>query len=135
MNITPDNIIKLEPNEIFVMGTNFGGHHGAGAALTAFKKFGAIYGQGTGLQGQSYGIATKDSNLKVLSLSRIQLQINTFIKFAKDNPQLRFLTTAIGTGLSGYKHSDIAPLFFTKGRLPDNISLPKEFWDYQPKNL
>ena len=41
---TPENITKLLPNEVFVFGDNEAGIHGAGAALIAFKKFGAVWG-------------------------------------------------------------------------------------------
>ena len=30
--VTPDYIIRLEPNEIFVFGSNLAGFHGGGAA-------------------------------------------------------------------------------------------------------
>ena len=56
--VTPDYITDLRENEIFVFGSNLEGSHGGGAARTAHKKFGAIWGQGVGLQGQSYGIPT-----------------------------------------------------------------------------
>ena len=55
---TPERITELQPNEIFVFGSNLEGMHGGGAALLAYRKFGAIWGQGVGLQGQSYGIPT-----------------------------------------------------------------------------
>ena len=53
---TPEFITSLEPNEIFVFGSNLRGMHGGGAAYIAYRKFGAIMGQGVGLQGQSYAI-------------------------------------------------------------------------------
>ena len=37
-------ITQLEPNQIFVFGSNTQGRHGKGAALTAKNKFGAVYG-------------------------------------------------------------------------------------------
>ena len=54
--VTPERITHLEKNEIFVFGSNLAGAHGGGAAYIAYRKFGAIWGQGVGLQGQSYGI-------------------------------------------------------------------------------
>lgn len=117
-------ITKLQPNEIFVFGSNLAGRHGKGAALTARQKFGAIYGQGIGLQGQSYGIPTKDKKLNILPLDVIQLHVTNFIKFAKNNQKLTFLVTPIGCGLAGYKTEQIAPLF---QEIPKNIKLPKFF--------
>jgi hypothetical protein len=49
---------------IFVFGSNPEGRHGAGSAKTAREKFGAIRGQGEGLQGNSYAIPTKDLRIK-----------------------------------------------------------------------
>ena len=45
---TPEFITSLEPNEIFVFGSNLKGMHGGGAAYIAYRKFGAIMGQGVG---------------------------------------------------------------------------------------
>lgn len=58
MRIASNHITTLQPNEIFVFGSNLSGMHGGGAARLAYQKFGAIWGQGVGLQGQSYGIPT-----------------------------------------------------------------------------
>lgn len=55
-NITP------ETNTIFVFGSNPEGRHGA--AKVARNQFGAIYGQGEGLQGNSYALPTKDLRVK-----------------------------------------------------------------------
>lgn len=108
---------------IFVFGSNLAGRHGKGAALYALKKYGAIYGKGIGLQGNSYGIPTKDRNLKSLPLKEISLHIRDFLLFAKENPNLEFLLTPIGTGLAGYKIEDIFPLVYQLGELPNNIRL------------
>ena len=119
-----DNITTLKENEIFVFGSNYAGRHGKGAALTALKKFGAIKGQGTGIMGRSYGIATKDRNLRTLSLSQIESQVKRFIAFARSNPSLTFLVTPIGCGLAGYKPKEITPMFKS---VPTNVKLPECF--------
>lgn len=128
MNITPENIRNLEPNEVFVFGSNYAGRHGRGAALTAMRKFGARNGQGTGLMGQSYGIATKDRNLNVVPLSKIGIQVAAFLRFAKENTDKKFLVTQIGCGLAGYNPKDIAPLFGKD--IPENVFLPESFWKH-----
>lgn len=128
MRITSDKILELKNNEIFVFGSNLSGAHGAGAARTAVYKFGAINGKGTGIQGRSYGIPTKDRNINTLSISKITPHINRFIKFAIKNPNKTFLVTEIGCGLAGYKPKDIAPLF-KEAKEINNIHLPKKFWD------
>jgi len=111
-------------NPIFVFGSNLAGRHGKGASLFARKHHGAIYGQGIGLQGNSYAIPTKDKNIRTLPLHIIQKHVTDFIAFAKANPDMTFKLTPIGCGLAGYKHSDIAPMFRT---VPSNVDVPWEF--------
>ena len=122
-------ITHLQENEIFVFGSNYAGRHGKGAAKTALK-FGARFGQGIGLMGQCYGIATKDRNLKVLPLLSIQQQIRRFLDFAGQHPELKFLVTPIGCGLAGYKPKDIALLFYFY-KIPTNIVLPDVFLKFR----
>lgn len=128
MRITPNNITRLESNQIFVYGSNLAGIHGAGAAKTAYKKFGATWGRMHGLDNNTYGIPTKDAKLNVLSLDRIQLYVRNFIEDTKNYPEKIFLVTAIGTGLAGYKAEEIAPLF-EQARDLKNVFLPEEFWE------
>lgn len=102
---------------VFVFGSNLAGRHGKGGALFALKNKGAKYGQGTGIQGNSYAIPTKDEKLKTLTIFQIMLHVTNFIIFAKAHPELKFQVTRIGCGLAGYNDHHIAPLF--KGA-PDN---------------
>lgn len=127
---TPDRIAKLNPNEIFVFGSNEGGFHGAGAAKLAMDKFGAIWGTGDGPQGQCYGISTKNPKIRTLPLAKIAIKISRFLRYAKLAPNSKFLVTQIGCGLAGYNPSDIGPLFFNDGDIPFNVILPKEFWAF-----
>ena len=120
--ITPHNITSLKPNEIFVFGSNLEGAHGGGAALTAFQKFGAIMGQGVGLQGQSYGIPTMHGGPK-----EILPYVEEFIEFAKQHPELTFLVTRIGCGIAGFTTQEMAPLFAGAVEV-ENIHLPEDFW-------
>jgi hypothetical protein len=113
--------------QIFVFGSNLAGRHGKGAALTAYKSHGAIYGVGIGIQGNSYAIPTKDENIKTLPLSKIEKYVKGFIKFAELNPDLSFQVTRIGCGLAGYEDSDIAPMFKDA---PQNCMLPVGWRNY-----
>ena len=122
--ITPERITELAPNEVFVFGSNYAGRHGRGAALLAKRKFGARTGQGAGMMGQSYGIATKDRRLGVLPLVKIQAQVNRFLRYAEARPALTFMVTQIGCGLAGYKPKHIAPFFKDA---PANVALPLSF--------
>jgi hypothetical protein len=108
--------------EIFVFGSNLAGRHGAGAALFALKNHGAMYHCGQGIQGNSYGIPTKDLYIRTLPLDTIQLYVDEFIQFVNEHPELTFNVTKIGCGLAGYKEEQIAPMF--KGA-PINCNLPE----------
>lgn len=110
--------------EIFVFGSNEAGRHGKGAALHAKQHCGAIYGQGVGFQGRSYAIPTKDRNLLVLPLARIEQYVTEFLAFAADHPLCEFRVTEVGCGLAGYRPSQVAPFF--EGA-PPNVLLPPEF--------
>jgi len=115
---TPEFITSLEPNEIFVFGSNLKGMHGGGAAYIAYRKFGAIMGQGVGLQGQSYAIPTMQGGVET-----IRPYVDEFILFAKQHPELTFLVTRIGCGIAGFTDEEIAPLFEAAHEV-ENIVLP-----------
>lgn len=120
---TPERITELKENEIFVFGSNLSGAHGGGAARLAYDRFGAIWGQGVGLQGQSYGIPTMHGGVEA-----IKPYVDEFIAFAKQHPELKFLVTKIGCGIAGFTVEEIALLFYHAIDC-DNIILPKEFAD------
>jgi hypothetical protein len=124
---TPEHIDSLLPNEVFVFGSNLAGHHGGGAARTALKRFGAIYGQGVGLQGQSYAIPTMQGGVET-----IQPYVDDFIKFAETNQDLFFYVTRIGCGIAGFRDEEIAPLFANALSIT-NVCLPISFVDYLGK--
>lgn len=118
---TPDFITELRSDEIFVFGSNLAGMHGGGAAYAAWRKFGAIMGQGVGLQGQSYAIPTMQGGVET-----IRPYVDEFIAFAKAHPELFFYVTRIGCGIAGFRDEEIAPLF-TAARGVPNICLPESF--------
>lgn len=124
-NTSPTKITSLSDNEIFVYGANRSWFHGLGAAKTALQ-WGAVHTKGP-FSGQTYGICTKDEYIDVLPLEEIEIEIKKFIDFANEHPELRFLVTAIGTGLAFYDTKDIAPLFF-KYIVPTNVYMPESFW-------
>lgn len=125
--ITSDKITTLKPNEIFVFGSNLKGQHGGGAAYYAYVKFGAEWGNGIGMQGQSYAIPTMHGGPNA-----IKPYVDQFIKFAKNNPQYKFLVTPIGCGIAGFEPEEIAPLFADAVDV-ENISLPESFWEVLKK--
>lgn len=120
---TPDHIVSLGPNDIFVFGSNLQGHHGGGAARIAMNLFGAIFGQGVGLQGNAYAIPTMQGGVET-----IKPYVDEFIDFSKSRPDLTFYVTKIGCGIAGFTCEEIAPLFSDAIGIP-NVRLPKEFVD------
>ena len=120
---TPNNINSLKYNEIFVFGSNLQGMHGGGAARVAVVKFGAIMGQGVGLQGQSYAIPTMQGGVETIAP-----YVDEFIQFARTHTELTFLVTRIGCGIAGFTDDEMAPLFAKAINIP-NIHLPLSFWE------
>ena len=126
---TPERITELKANEIFVFGSNLSGSHGGGAALIAYRKFGAIWGQGVGLQGQSYGIPTMQGGVET-----IKPYVDEFIDFAKAHPELKFLVTRIGCGIAGFRDEEIARLFAGAYDI-HNIILPEGFVEVMRRDI
>lgn len=118
---TPDRITTLGPNDIFVFGSNLHGRHAGGAARIALNRFGAILGQGIGLQGNSYAIPTMQGGVET-----IKPYVDEFISFAKGHTDLTFYVTKIGCGIAGFSFEEIAPLFADALSI-SNIRLPEEF--------
>lgn len=120
-----------ETERIFVFGSNLAGRHGAGAARHAHTHFGAKTGVGLGRTGKAYALPTKDHRLRSLPLQSIRLYVDQFIRHASENPHLEFMVTAVGTGLAGYRHADIAPMF---AAAPSNCLFPPEWLSFLPSS-
>lgn len=120
--VTPNLITRLAPGEIFVFGSNVLGHHAGGAAKVAFEKFGAVWGQGHGLQGMSYAIDSMSGK------DAMKKDIADFITFAEQHPDKTFFVTPIGCGIAGMHPSEVAPMFKNCSTLA-NVCLPASFWD------
>lgn len=115
---------------IFVFGSNESGHHGRGAAVTAMRQHGAVYGVGYGPMGQSFAIPTKDWRIDKLPYASIDFYVQRFIVFARYNPTINFKVTQIGCGLAGFHAKDIAPLF---RYAPDNCFFDEAWAEFLPK--
>lgn len=125
---TPERISRLEPDDVFVFGSNLMGMHGGGAARIAYEKFGAIWGQGVGLQGQSYAIPTMQGGVET-----IKPYVDQFIEFARECDQNTFYVTRIGCGIAGFTDEEIAPLFDAAYDLY-NVRLPRSFAEIIDRN-
>lgn len=131
-DITPD------VNTIFVFGSNPEGRHGAGAAKIAREKFGAIYGQGEGLQGNAYALPTKDlrvkknNGLRSIPEEQIIESIKKLYETAKQNPNKQFkiaYRNTTTTSLNGYTGLEMIDMFLKAGPIPSNIVFSKEWVD------
>lgn len=118
--MSKDKVFIPGPNRVFVFGSNLAGIHGAGAARDAYDHYGAIWGKGEGLQGQSYAIPTKDEKIRTLPLHLVAGYVERFLVCARRS-NLIFFITRIGCGLAGYTDKDIAPMFVDA---PENCELP-----------
>lgn len=118
---TPENISTLSSDEVFVFGSNLAGNHAGGAARMAKLKFGAIWGQGVGLQGNSYAIPTMQGGVET-----IVPYVDDFINYVAQNQDTFFYVTRIGCGIAGFKEEEMAPLFQKAVKL-NNVCLPESF--------
>lgn len=117
-------ITELKQNQIFVFGSNLNGNHAGGAARQALK-FGAVMGEGVGLFGQTYAIATLDKAMQKMPLSAIEFQLYVLSKEAKTNHDKEYLLTPIGTGIAGFTLEEIKSIL---PEFPDNVVLVGD-WD------
>lgn len=111
---------------IFVFGTNLAGFHGAGAALAAYKYYGAQLGVGEGITGNTYAIPTKDENIVTREMEGIVESVARFVLFTIEHPELKFFVTRVGCGLAGLKDEEMAPLFYEA----INCSFPAPWKEY-----
>lgn len=131
-NITPDK------GTIFVFGSNPEGRHGAGAAKIARQQFGAIYGQGEGLQGHAYALPTKDLRVREnhgfrsISSEDITRNIRRLYECARMHPELSFKIAYRNTyarSLNGYTGIEMIRMFLDAGPVPENVVVSKEWYD------
>ena len=123
IEFTPEFISELNDREIFVFGSNLQGMHGGGAARVAHRKFGAEWGVGVGLTGQTYAIPTMQGGVETIAP-----YVDEFIEFASNHKELKFYVTRIGCGIAGFRDEEIAPLF--RNALGEaNIILPQTFYN------
>ena len=128
--------IAPESGVVFVFGSNPEGRHGAGAAKVARERFGAIYGQGEGLQGNAYALPTKDLRVKEnrgfrsISPEAITESIKKLYGTARENPDRTFCIAYRNTdrpSLNGYTGYEMMRMFAAAGPLPENILVSEEW--------
>jgi len=140
-------IKNLKEREIFVFGSNPEGRHGAGAAKIAKDNYGAIYSKGRGIQGQSYGLVTKNlkpgyvekstgimypiSGVKSVLEYQIINNIKELYDYAISHPKNKFFIayTNNGYNLNGYTSAELFEMFYIacEGKFPNNIIFNDSF--------
>ncbi len=123
---TPENITKLNDNEIFVFGSNMKGDHAGGAARIALEKFGAVMGQAEGPQGQSYAIPTLDENMNKVTPEQLQASLERLAEYARVNSSTTFYLTKIGCGIAGFTEEEMIGII-ADIKFPSNVTVPIEF--------
>lgn len=143
---TPEYIEDLHPNEVFVFGSNANGNHYGGAANLAYQRFGAVWGVGEGLRGNSYALPTLNRSMERVSLGALKQAFKHLFQEIDLNPELCFLLTKVGCGIAGYTVKEVARAFWESvnsfyngrwttyvGSLPEGLIIPEEFYDYMPQ--
>ena len=134
MAYTPDLVESLKPGQVFVFGSNLIGCHSGGASLVAMQRFGAVWGQAEGPQGQCYAIPVDIRGEAVGNVSMyMKRHIDKFLAYAKAHPELLFLVIRVGCGNAGFNEEFMAP-FFKEAMKMNNVSLPKSFVDILKKD-
>jgi hypothetical protein len=117
-------IESLQPNQIFVFGSNLAGKHIGGAARQAAEHFGAEEGIGEGRTGQCYAFPTLGVNFEQRSDADLKWSVKEFYRIARANPQAEFLLTKVGCGIAGYDEEYIKALFMDA---PANVTKPEDW--------
>lgn len=143
---TPEHIEDLHPNEVFVFGSNANGNHYGGAANLAYQRFGAVWGVGEGLRGNSYALPTLNRSMERVSMGALKQAFKHLFQEIDFNPELCFLLTKVGCGIAGYTVEEVACAFWESvnsfydgrwttyvGSLPEGLIIPEEFCDYMPQ--
>lgn len=115
-------ITELQPNQIFVFGSNLAGNHAGGAARQAHEQFGAEMGVGEGMTGQSYAFPTLDEHFQKVSNTVLKAARLKLYKTARMHSDREFLLTKVGCGIAGHSEERMKKLF---ANAPSNIIKPK----------
>ena len=141
-------ITVLQPNQVFVFGSNMQGFHGGGSAGFAtfneatnwrdsgyhavpngykgcWNEKGVAEGIQHGNVGSSYAIPTVERAGMRRSRTKKQIteSIQKFYKFATLYSEYEFLVayTAEGRNLNGYSNQEMADMFYNDGNVPENV--------------
>lgn len=131
---TPEVVESLKEGQVFVFGSNLIGYHSGGASLTAMQRFGAVWGQAEGPQGQCYAIPVDIRGEAVENVSAyMKRHIDKFLAYVKEHKDQFFIVIRVGCGNAGFDEEFMAP-FFKEALKMENVSLPKSFVDILKKS-
>jgi len=131
---TPENVESLKDGQVFVFGSNLIGYHSGGASLVAMQRFGAVWGQAEGPQGNCYAIPVDIRGEAVDNVSMyMKRHIDKFLAYAKAHKDQFFVVIKVGCGNAGFDEEFMAP-FFKEALKMENVSLPKSFVDILEKS-
>lgn len=131
---TPENVESLKDGQVFVFGSNLIGYHSGGASLVAMQRFGAVWGQAEGPQGNCYAIPVDIRGEAVDNVSMyMKRHIDKFLAYAKAHKDQFFVVIKVGCGNAGFDEEFMAP-FFKEALKMENVSLPKSFVDILKKS-
>jgi hypothetical protein len=133
-------VTSLQPNQIFVFGSNPLGINGnpskgtGGAALVAYNIAGVKQGEKMDNKlsdsGKAWGMTTVTSPGKKRSKTPQEITegIKKLYEYAKQNPTKEFLISDYsGTNLNGYTGQEMADMFNAAGTIPSNIVFNENF--------
>lgn len=146
-----EQVISLQPNEVFVYGSNLQGFSGAGAAgYASFGRSGNIWRQEgyaekphgwqgywnikgiaeglmEGTHGKSYALPTiaRAGLKRSLTRESIISHIAKMYACAKAHPELNFLVAGSSANgdfcLNGYSHGELCAMYREASPIPDNV--------------
>ena len=109
---TPEFVESLKDGQVFVFGSNLIGYHSGGASLVAMQRFGAVWGQAEGPQGQCYAIPVDIRGEAVGNVSAyMKRHIDKFLAYAKAHPELFFVVIRVGCGNAGFDEESKKVIF------------------------
>ena len=148
---TGESITKLDSNQIFVYDSNPQGMHGVGSGSQA-RKFGSKLGVGRGLNGQTYGLITKNliakyieestgikykrEGFRSVSPEQIHKNVTELYECALNNPDKFFIVSYKNEKwkegdakklLNGYTGEEMFTFFFNQTNIPANIVMHESF--------
>lgn len=129
MKSTRLHILGLALNEIPVFASCLDGEFRTHGQRHAHRAWGAPRGLHEGLAGCGYALPLFHPDAHhYVPLADLERSIARLIETAARMKTWEFLVPVLTSNTSRYTHAAIARVFFEHGPIPDNLSLPIEYW-------